>query len=160
MKTAIEVGNDMLKAKPVRTMTRAEAEILLALTMITKSGRSFADALAGGLAKGIPMPPTYEILSKRLDYHKVPYDAAAAFWLSSCSDRPGTAVLYAAALAALAHRNGNKAASFDDVVDAFAMGVPDEPALQKVWESQKRPGHVPDNWLDDPEAWTARQFPD
>lgn len=154
MKTAVEVGNDMINARPVRPMSRGEAEVLVGVMFLTASGKTLEDALAAG---HMEPPTTYQILSKRLDYHKIPYDPAAAFWLASCSDRPGTAVLYATVLAALADKAGGKAASIDDVVNAFPMGVPDEPALQKVWESQKRYGHIPDNWLDCPEAWTSQQ---
>lgn len=150
MKTAIEVGNDLIAARPVRGLTKPEAEVLIGLSAIEVSGKALLEVL---VATKQELPTLYKIMAFRLDFHKVPYDPAAVFWLASCADRPGTAILYCAALAALADKNGGNAATLGDATQAFPSGVPDDSALQKVWLSQKRPGYMPDNWLDYPEAW-------
>jgi hypothetical protein len=148
MKTAIEIGNELLAARPQRELTPDEASILVRLFCLER---------AGLVDLGDAEPPfSYQVLAGRLDMAKVPYEPFAAMFLASCSDRPGTAVLYAAVIAALAAKKNGERVSLTDLtsLDAFGMGVPDEDALHKVWEGQKiNDGKGPDNMLDRKEAW-------
>lgn len=151
MKTAIQVGKELIASKAVRALSKPESEVLVMLNMLMASGGSL-----DGVGGQDDLPAPYKIMAARLDWAKVPYTKEAAFYLAACCDRAGTAVLYAAVIAAIADMKGGVPVDLHDCVHTFPMGLPMESELQKAWIGQKRerekPGE-PDNWLDMPQAW-------
>lgn len=152
MKTAIEVGKEVISAE-VRNMDRNEAKVLASLILMR---RDFDQDKLLDEAK----PMAYEIAKKRLDAFGVPVEARVCLMIAALSDRPGTAVLYCAAVKAIAAGKGNgEPVSIEEFAMSFPMGFPTEGELQRIWNGQKTMRDPAlgalqsDNSLDRKEAW-------
>lgn len=83
----------------------------------------------------------------------VTVDRRVIAFLTATLDRPGTAVLYAHTLCHRAKAKPNNAYSWDDFINDFANGFPDEDQLRIAWDAQKMAGAPNGNYLDTQEAW-------
>lgn len=143
-RTATDVGNAILAA-PQHPMDNSSTETMPRLVV---AGPAFK-------LPDTAMPLAIQIAKTRLAAFNVPASDAAIVMIAQLCDRPGTIVLYCAALKVLADRLG-RAATVSDLCEAFPMGFPDDEALTAIWDAQKvRDGKGPDNWLDRAEAWSA-----
>lgn len=151
MKTAIEIGNEIIAVRPQRALTKEEAKTLVGLVLLDKTvGPNLGTVLDE------EFPFVYQVLAKRLQAHNVPFERSAAFFLASLADTPGVAVLYAAVIAAIAAKNDGRPVKLTDLtaLDAFGLGLPEDEALHKIWDGQKiNDGQGPDNMLDRKDAW-------
>jgi hypothetical protein len=78
--------------------------------------------------------------------------------LSWSNGRPGDFVMWAYTASHIARNKGIKLIKHEDLVNAFAMGIPTEEAREKTWDAQKVPidKHVDgmsDNYIDDLSFW-------
>lgn len=143
MKKAVEIGNEMLGAN-VRPLTENETKSLLSLIMFDQVKE--------------PLPPEikemfmYQVCHQRLEAFGVPVHEIVPAYITILSDRPGIAVLYAAAIKAIYEQN-KREVNLNDMINAFPWGVPTEEELHKIWDGQKCHDRQPDNWLDHGEAW-------
>jgi hypothetical protein len=144
MKTAIEIGEEILKAE-VRVMDKDEATSL-AMLALTPSEKPLPE-------KGVPL--AVKIAQTRLAYHKVGCSPRVLLMIGILCDRPGTVMLYVAAIKALSARNGNQPVTFIQFIEGFPNGFPTEKELHRIWLGQKVTDGSPgsDNWIDRAEAW-------
>lgn len=152
MKTAVEVGNDMIGAK-LRPLTRDECKNFVLMATMREDPE---------LPPDVPLPFGMQILQKRLAHHGVRAENRVMMLVTFLCDRPGTIVLYAAAIKAIAAKKTEPGpVTFNEFVEAFAIGFPTDEELNRIWDSQKVQHGDPgsdgvqrsDNWLDRDEAW-------
>ena len=150
MKTATEIGNAMLQAKK-RRMSRDEALTLGQLLIASEMGALDEDSAEA------KWPTGARIAKAKLEWAGVPTTAGLCWAISAMSDRPGTVVLYCAAVKAI-HDNVQRKVTIDDFFkndSAFADGFVADTEVERIWDTQKvHDGKGPDNWLDRKEAWT------
>lgn len=162
MKFAKDIGEEMLTAK-VEPLSKANAALLIQTVMLD-TGLNQAPNVSEKLDKfnqeakeGVQ---AYAILGGRLEWAQLKASPTAIFFLSALCDRPGTCVLYAAALKALAIRlkkgKGDELTLSDVVTNGFPMGVPTNDELMRIWDGQKAYSEKPDNWLDHQAAWEIK----
>lgn len=98
---------------------------------------------------------THRLLSARLAAVKetATVDRRVIAFLTAILDRPGTAVLYAHTLCHRAMAKPNRTYSWDDFINDFAHGFPDEDQLRIAWDAQKIANAPGGNYLDTQEAW-------
>lgn len=149
MKTAINIGNDMITTKKVRVMTEEESMVMISLIQMQQDLPPL---------DGEDKPPlAYQIADERLAFHNVPVERRVLLMIASLCDRPGTVVLYCAAVKAIAMKvlaGEGKPVTFSHFIEAFPMGFPTEEELHRIWEAQKVHDDQPgDNWIDRPAAW-------
>lgn len=144
--TALQVGESLLKTKNKQPMSIEQSKLLLKLMLIEKSNQELS------IPEGVMF--SLDVMRKRLEFFHIPYNSIALTFLSTMADRPGTAVMYAAAYLALSKLKDHPATIKDLCsLDAFGMGFPTEEELNHIWDGQKAIGERPDNWLDHNEAW-------
>lgn len=90
-------------------------------------------------------------LHNSLTRHGVHVDQRVVLFLGTASDRPAVVALYAYSLFCLS-KKGTEQLSFDDVLRAYAKGLPPRDVQAMAWLEQK---HVPSgrNLLDMPANW-------
>lgn len=143
MKTAIEIGQEILAITDVAPMTENQTKIFVAAMMAERNKTTLPQIDYLG----------YQILKKRLAYYQIPVTDPAILFVSSLADRPGIVVMYAAVLAAI-YAKEQKEVNIDMVATAFPVGFPKEERLHEVWEGQKiHDGAGPDNMLDRHHGW-------
>jgi len=144
---AVEVGRAMLAA-PQHQMNEDASKVMAVLGLMEAAGEPLPDIFREMFA--------YKILDKRVEVHGLKVNDYLKAFIAVLCDRPGTVVLYAAALKAIqedsAHEGETDLLKF---CAAFPSGFPVESDLHKIWDAQKvHDGRAPDNWLDREEAWT------
>ena len=144
--TAFQIGESLLKTKNKQPLSIEQSQILLKLMFLEKSNTELPIQEGEIFA--------LDIMRKRLECFHIPYNSIALTFLSSMADRPGIAVMYAAAYLALSKLKDHPATLADLCsLDAFGMGFPTEEELDRIWNEQKATGQRSDNWLDHNEAW-------
>lgn len=143
---AITIGDQLLTTQDVRQMTLEETKILITLV----SRPDFTIPWDEGM-----VPQACGIARAHATVRGVEITDQNYLMIAAICDRPGTVVMYVAAMAALNAKLGHTA-TLTDLCEAFPVGFPTEEALTKIWDGQKvHDGNGPDNWLDRDEAWTT-----
>lgn len=158
MKLAKVIGEEMLTAKG-EPLSPSNSALLLE-TIMLDTGLDTPEKRAKFLQEAKDGVTAFDILQKRLDWAQVKASPTAVFFCAALCDRPGTLVLYAAALKALSirlNKGADEELTLRDVVTSgFPMGVPTEEEMHRIWEGQKARGERPDNWLDHQAAWEVK----
>lgn len=147
MKTAYDVGEAMSKA-PQHPMSKDMTTVFINLLMMQQAKIEIPDELKASF--------NYRLVDQRCVAFGVEADDYAKALVAMIADRPGTAVMYCAALHYV-HKKTGKPATMQTLIDAFPMGFPNEEDLRIIWTSQKideeETGLMTDNWLDVKAAW-------
>ena len=141
--------NGYLAPYPLRSPTWEEMHMMIGLNICPTSDEQMEKDLAEKLKKEVG----YQILTKRLDFYKVPVSIRVRMICASMCKSPGECVVMAWTLAKLYSENQRKVTMDDLCMGPFAAGFPDTDnklAGHAVWEMQK--GHMSgqdcDNLLD------------
>lgn len=148
MKTALEVGEEMLACEG-QPMSREIAEEMACLLFFEKDSEPLD-------AEKLKDEAIYKIAKARTELAGVPINDYALLMINTISaGRPGTAIMYVAALKAISKRNGGDQVTVSMICNknGFAMGFPSEDDLRRIWGGQKDKGSPLGNSLDNPEAW-------
>lgn len=135
----------------VRDMTKGEAQAFCAMSLAEKMDPEMPKDMRKVLNKDFG----YQVLSKRLDYFKIPVGWHLKVLVVSLCRNPAQVVMWAYTLALL-YKEKKAELTMGDFLSKFPKGVPTEEALNKAWDEQKRlvrPSGGTDNWLDYPEQW-------
>jgi hypothetical protein len=147
MMTVIEIGQAMFDAKH-EPMDQRTAEAFVILTMSEMRGIDLGDDVRNSF--------NFQVIAKRLDYHfkeRIATDAIIAV-CALVSGNVGSAVMYAAAIAAMHVKLRKKIDITDMVADFFSDGFPPDSELERIWRMQKVGGA---NSLDMTEAWPTEE---
>ena len=161
MSFASDIGR-MVARGPQRPMTQQESMTFLQLTMMCEEPpEAQIDFYKMLLSKSMSL----QILDSRFRAHlgnEVKFSPPMLVWLSTLTDRPGTAVLMVAVLAH-AIAEGRELSIGSLVGSYFAEGVPAPVCYQLAWDAQKVTedrlkavgimGPGSDNMLDYEESW-------
>jgi hypothetical protein len=158
MKLAKDIGEEMLTAK-VEPLSKSNAVLLLE-TIMLDTGLDTPEKRDKFCKEAKTEVTAFAILQGRLEWAQLKVSPTATFFCAALCDRPGTCVLYAAALKALSIRlkkGANEELSLNEVVvSGFPRGVPTQDELHRIWDGQKAYDERPDNWLDHPASWEIK----
>lgn len=143
LKTAMEVGQELVRAK----QEPADNDLLRAMLLfypLENAKQPIPQELVDTTA--------FQIVRKRCAFHNVEATDHVVAMVALLCDRPGTAVLYAAALFYM-HRKAQRPVNLDVFTTYFAHGFPGEADLHRIWLEQKGAQAWGGNYLDSAEAW-------
>lgn len=120
---------------PMRQMTEAETKFLLQLLMIPLEKEAEFEEHVRSTA---PRNFGYGVLSKRLEFHKVPVSQTAILFGMQSLKSPGELVILAWTFAKL-YSTLKRKITIHDLIDVWPDGVPntDAPEAQALWDLQK-----------------------
>ncbi len=136
----IDIGNMVLNAKQERLSDYAMVAIMAALIASRADEKPVLNTAA-------------MIIKNRLKEHGFGHvaDDSAIMYFGNIADRPGIAILYAAALVAAYYRQNERQVTLEDIcTEHFAIGFPTNDSLLEVWDKQKDGGS---NLLDRATTW-------
>lgn len=144
LKTAMDVGQEMVRAKPVG-LNGDHTHALMLCYMNEQMGQPVDGEIEGRLA--------YQIMMKRCRHHGISVTPWTLALIALLVDRPGSAMLYVAALHYISRKSAAGTVNLDRFIDFFGDGFPGEDELRRIWEGQKSDYAPLGNVLDDPQAW-------
>ena len=141
MSKAAEIGQQVIDAKPRRKINDIEARTILALASVHAMAGNDGDLREAALKLVVidlkRDVPFYDIIEKRLQLGNTDVESGVILMASISSDRPGMAVMYAAAIRCIFEKNGRRVTVLD-YLNAFVDSFPTTEALHDVWNGQKR----------------------
>lgn len=140
-----DVDVKCLKDYPVKPMSPEISEIFMGVILMGNQGKPVPDEIKSQTG--------YKIMDSRLEWagYEDRDEKVLAFLTFLCIN-PGTCVMWAWTIFKLNIKN------FDDLVNAFATGFPDEDSYRECWDAQKgfNNGVDVDNLLDRREIWVRK----
>lgn len=149
MKTAVEVGREIMAAKP-EPMSFDVSRAFAQCAIMENQKVSISSDEAGAKVRA------YRVIDAWCKWANAPVNIYAKLFMSAVVTNPGDCVLYVAALKALSEKHGGAEITMAILAAGFPIGFPSRETLSQIWDGQKRHPHPSwgmDNWLDYPEAW-------
>lgn len=127
----------------VQPMSAAISRIFLII--LTETPQAMVDEI-------FELLPATRILANRIPKESSEkIDREVVAFCGCLCESPGDSVMWAYTLHLLSKKYTRVTISV--LAEEFPEGFPTKEARELVWESQKRPGQRPDNWLDYAETW-------